>query len=89
MGRLWDWLVHCVFFYLFYSFGGNKDSSDPWKSNCPARDLFETGDHPQRSRLSASGRSNKHHEPTVLDVQTYILGRCEYRASPTIYVGFH
>jgi len=34
----------------------------------PARDLFKTGDHTERSRLPATGRSDKHHELAVLDV---------------------
>ena len=32
-------------------------------------DLLETGDHPKRSRLSAAGRADQHHELAVDDVE--------------------
>ena len=55
----------------------------------PASDLFKTGDHTERSRLSAPGRSNKHHKLAVLNVQADILNCCEGRAAPVIHVGLH
>jgi hypothetical protein len=55
----------------------------------PACDLFKTGNHTERSRLSAPGTSDKHHELAVLDVQADILNCCECRAAPIIYVGLH
>ena len=34
-----------------------------------ARDVLETGNHPERRRLAAPGRSDEHHELTVGDLQ--------------------
>src|SRR5690606_19234341 len=36
-------------------------------------DLLQAGDHPQRGRLAASGRTDEHHELAVLDLEVEVV----------------